>query len=138
MDLRLSADECEDAAAGFSTFRAPLPEHATEVTALMSDFYALSSTLGSLDDTIKDPRYRRNWPLIQGDLELVRYSLKYTIEDILDFFGRLDGGKATKAGYKRVWLELSRFFWDESQYSLGTRLAQYKTFLREISDLMRE
>jgi len=138
MDLRLSADECEDAAAGFSTFRAPLPEHATEVTALMSDFYALSSTLGSLSDLIRDPRYRQNLPRVQGDLGLVRYSLKYTIEDILDFFALLDGPNATQMGYKRVWMDMSRFFWNESQSSLGTRLAQYKTFLREISDLMKK
>lgn len=138
MALRTSADEAEDAAAGFSTFRTPLPEHSTEVTGLISDLYAISSSLSSLEDLSKDARYRRNWPRIHPDLELVRSSLKYTVEDIFDFFGRLDGVKSSPETYKHAWLSMGRFFWDESQYSLSTRFAKYKTFLRELGDLIKE
>ena len=138
MALRTSAGEAEDAAAGFSTFRAPLPEHATEITSLISDFYAISSSLTSLDDLSKDLRYRHGWSLIQSDLELVQASLKHTIEVVFDYFGRLDGGKASPEIYKHTWLSMHRLFWDESQYSLATRLAKYKTFLRELGDLVKK
>lgn len=138
MALRTSAEEVEDVAAGFSTFRTPLPEHATEVTGLISDLYAISSSLSSLEDLSKDARYRRGWSRIHADLELVRSSLKFTIEDIFDFFARLDGIKSPPEVYKRVWVSMGRFFWDESQYSLATRFAKYKTFLRELGDLVKE
>lgn len=138
MALRSSAEEAERAADGFSTFRAPLPQHKTEITSLISDFYAISSSLLSLDDLSKDPRYRRSWALVHPDVGLLRSSLKYTVEDIVDFFRRLDGGHATPDTYQRTWLSIERFFWDEAQYSLGTRLAKYKSFLRELVDAVRE
>lgn len=138
MALRSSADQAERAADGFSTFRAPLPEHATEITGLISDFYAISSSLSSLDDLSKDPRYRRSWALVHPDVELLRSSLKYTIDDILEFFNRLDGGHASSDTYQRTWLSIERFFWNEAQYSLGTRLAKYKGFLRDLVDSVRE
>lgn len=137
MALRMSAEQAERAADGFSTFRAPLPEHATEITGLISDLYAISSSLSSLDDLSKDPRYRRSWALVHPDVELLRSSLNYTIEDILDFFKRLNGGHVTHDTYQRTWLSIDRFFWNEAQYSLGTRLAKYKSFLRELADSVR-
>lgn len=138
MDLRIAADEAEDVAAGFTTFRAPLPQHATEVTGIISDYYAIIALLTSLDSLSRDVRHRRNWPRVQADLELVRASLKHTNEDILDFFARLDGADAPPERFNHVWLSMGRFFWDEAQYSLATRLAKYKTFLRELCDWMKE
>lgn len=138
MALRTSADNAEDVAAGFTTFRAPLPEHAAEVTSLIADLYSISSSLSGLEALYKDSQYQRNFSLIQSDLELVRTSLKYTLEDIVDFFRNLDGGKAGPAHYKRTWKTLNQFFWDESKYSLATRLAKYKAILRELTELAKE
>ncbi|GLI73218.1 hypothetical protein PoHVEF18_001432 [Penicillium ochrochloron] len=138
MALRLSAEQAERVAEGLTTFRAPLPEHTTEITSLISDFYALSSSLLSLDDLSKNPRYRRSWALVHEDVELLRSSLKYTIDDILEFFNRLDGGHTTPDTYQRTWLSIDRFFWNEAQYSLGTRLAKYKSFLRELADSVKD
>lgn len=137
MALRTSAENAEDVAAGFTTFRAPLPEHAAEVTSLIADLYAISASLSTLENLTKDPHNRRNVILIQSDLTRVRTSLKYTLEDIVDFFGSLDGGNASPVGYKRTWMTLNRFFWDESQYSLATRLAKYNTMLKELSELTK-
>ncbi|KAJ5644954.1 hypothetical protein N7507_010965 [Penicillium longicatenatum] len=137
MALRTSAEDAEDAAAGFTTFRAPLPEHAAEVTGLISDLYAISSSLTSLDAFSQNVQYRRNWPRVQSDVELVRSSLKYTFEDIHDYMHRLDNGRNTPENYKRVWVSMSRFFWDESQYALSTRLARYRIFLRELGEMVK-
>ncbi|KAJ6096205.1 hypothetical protein N7486_006951 [Penicillium sp. IBT 16267x] len=137
MALRTSAEDAEDAAAGFTTFRAPLPEHAAEVTGLISDLYAISSSLTSLDAFSQDVQYGRNWPRAQPDVELVTSSLKYTIEDIFDYCHRLDNGRTAPENYKRVWVSMCRFFWDESQYALSTRLARYRIFLRELGEMVK-
>jgi hypothetical protein len=138
MALRLSAVNAEEVAAGFTTFRDPLPEHAAEVTSLIADLYSISSLFASLDALYLDIRYRRNFSLIQPDLELVRISLKYTLEDIFGFFRSLDGGKSSPAHYKRTWKNIHEFFWNESHYSLATRLAKFRTMLRELTELARE
>ncbi|KAJ5793673.1 hypothetical protein N7457_000272 [Penicillium paradoxum] len=137
MALRKSAENAEDVAAAFTTFRTPLPEHAAEVTSLIADLYAISSSLATLEDLTKDPRYRRNVALIRSDLNILRASLNHTLEDILESFRSLDGGKASPVGYKRTWMTLNRFFYDESNYSLATRLTKYNIMLKELSDLTK-
>lgn len=138
MDLRVAADECEDVAVGFSMFREPLPQHAIEITQVISDYYAIISLLNTLDALSRDGRYRRNWPRVQADADLVRICLKYTNEDILDLFGNLDGADAPPERFNQVWAAMNRFFWDETQYSFATRLGKYKAFLREMGDMMKE
>lgn len=141
MALRTSATNAEDVAAGFMRFREPLPEHATEITGLIADLYGISTSLNALEELTRsgDFRYRRNVPLVRPDLELVRASLKYTLEDIVDFFGNIDPrSPATREIYKRTWFELSTFFRREINYSLATRLRKYKLFLRELEDFTAE
>lgn len=138
MALRWSAEQAARAADGFSVLRAPLPQHATEITSLISDFYGISASLLNLDELTKDVRYRRAWSLVQPDAEILRSSLGYTVQDALDFLNRLNGGQVTADTYRRTWQSIDQFFWKEAQYSLSTRLAKYKGFLREIIDLLKE
>lgn len=139
MALRTSADNAEDVAAGFRMFRDPLPEHATEITGLIADLYAISVSLKCLDDLTFNRAYRHSLPQVQPDLELVRSSLKYTLEDIVDFFGDLEVRRGSNRDvFKRTWTDLSTFFRSESKDSLSTRLAKYKAFLSELQDLLRE
>lgn len=138
MELRVAADECEDVAMGFSMFRGPLPQHAIEITEVISDYYAIISLLTTLDALARDSRYRRNWQRVQEDADLVRTCLKYTNEDILDLLGNLDGADAPSERFNLVWTAMKQFFWDETQYSFATRLGKYKAFLRELGDIMRE
>lgn len=139
MALRTSADNAEDVAAGFSMFRDPLPEHSTEITGLIADLYSISMSLKSLEELSKNRSYRRNYAAAHPDLELVRTSLKYTLEDIVDYFGELEEQPASsRATYKRTWILLCNHFRKESQDSLSTRLAMYKTFLNELGDFMRK
>ncbi|KAJ5888010.1 hypothetical protein N7495_008051 [Penicillium taxi] len=139
MDLRASVEQVEDVAAGFNTFRAPLPEYKTEITGLISDLYAISASLTSLDDLSKESSLRRNWPLIHSDLELVLSSLRYTIKDILVYFNNLNGRTAPEE-YRTAWVLMSRFFWDEARprQSLSARLATYKTVLRDLRDILQK
>lgn len=137
MDLRRIADEAEDVAVGLSTFRTPLPEYATDITATISDYYAIIASLTHLNDLSQDAQYRPDWPNVRADLELLRASLTYTDEDILDFFRCLDGANAPPERFRQVWVAMNQFFWDEAKYSLATRLAKYKTFLHELGDMMK-
>ncbi|KAK4862161.1 hypothetical protein LT330_003299 [Penicillium expansum] len=136
--LRASRQSAEDIAAGFYAFRDPLPEHVGEITSLMSELYAISSTLTTLDRLAEDPRNRRYFEMIKPDLNVVQASFTYTIEDIGDFFRDLDNYDASQAKYKRTWVAMSRFFWDQSNHNLAIRLAKYKTAFEEFTDLLRE
>ncbi|KOS46084.1 hypothetical protein ACN38_g3015 [Penicillium nordicum] len=136
--LRASRQSADDVATGFYAFRDPLPEHMGEITSLMSELYAISSSLSTLERLAEDPRNRRYFELIKPDLNVVQASFTYTIEDIGEIFRGLDGPDASSARYKRTWVIMSRFFWDQSNYTLATRLAKYKTIFKEFNDLVRE
>ncbi|KAI1838296.1 hypothetical protein DTO013E5_2535 [Penicillium roqueforti] len=136
--LRASRESADDVAAGFYTFRDPLPEHMSEISALLSELFAISSSLSALQHLAEDPRNRRYFEMIKPDLTVVQASFTYTIEDIGDIFRRLDGPDASPAMYKRTWAFMSRFFWDQSNYSLAARLAKYKTAFKEFYDLVRD
>ncbi|KAJ5957227.1 hypothetical protein N7501_011506 [Penicillium viridicatum] len=136
--LRASRQSADDVAAGFYAFRAPLPEHVGEITSLMSELYAISSSLTTLERLAEDPRNHRYFEMIKPDLYVVQASFTYTIEDIGEMFRGLDGPDASSARYKRTWVIMSRFFWDQSNYTLATRLAKYKTVFKEFNDLVRE
>ncbi|KAE8351735.1 hypothetical protein BDV28DRAFT_14638 [Aspergillus coremiiformis] len=136
MALRTSADNAEDVAAGIREFRGHLPGHEAEITSLMADLFALSSALKRLDDMTNDRRYQQHLAVVHPDLELVRTSLKITLEDIVDFFGDLEERGSTREVYRRTWMELCEFFREE-RGPLGTRLAMYKTYLHDLEDYMK-
>jgi hypothetical protein len=139
MALSVPAGTAEEVAAGFRRFRDPLPEHATEITGLIADLYTISSSLKTLEDLSTDRRYRLNIPFARPDLDLVSASLQYTLDDIVDFFGHLEGRRASSRDiHKRIWMFMGRFFMDESAESLSIRLAKYKVFLQELEDYIKE
>ncbi|KAJ5561763.1 hypothetical protein N7535_003776 [Penicillium sp. DV-2018c] len=128
--LRTTAKRTEDVAAGFTVFRKPLPGHAAEITAVVADLFAISACLIVLEGLT-----RRELTLIEPDLNLVQASLKYTLEDIVDYFQDIDPDDATPEDYMHTWMGVNKFFWDESRYSLATRLAKYNAMLRELRNL---
>ncbi|KAJ5103590.1 hypothetical protein N7532_004119 [Penicillium argentinense] len=136
MDLRKTASEAEDVAAGFRLFRFPLPEHEADITDLIVEFYGISSSMQKLYSLSHDPRYSRNWPLVERDAFLVQSSLKYTLSDIHDFFGRLDPDRSRADKFREVWRTIELFFWEESKSSLRIRLAKYRVFLIELADVL--
>jgi hypothetical protein len=140
MDLRLrdSAGFAEDVAAGLRQFREHLPEYGAEITDLIADLYAISATLTSLEGLTR--QFRHNFQRVKPDLALVRSSLQYTLDDILDAFGKLDDSTWARRpdAYRRIWLDLNSFLQDESSYSLNRRLRKYKMFLQEVQDHMQK
>lgn len=139
MDLHTTAEFAENIAAGFSQFRDPLPECTAAITSLISDLYAISATLTSLDELAVLRPYRHNLLVVKADLELVQSSLQYTLDKIFEAFGYLDAkGSVRRSSYKRTWVELCSFFEEEGGYPLSRRLRKYKMFLKELEDLMQK
>ncbi|KAL3464423.1 hypothetical protein BJX64DRAFT_96561 [Aspergillus heterothallicus] len=139
MALSVTAGIAEEVAAGFRRFREPLPEHATEITGLIGDLYQISSSLKTLEDLSVDRRYRLNLPFARPDLDLASASLQYTLDDIVDYFGHLEGRRASSRDiHKRIWVSMGRFIMDESAETLAIRLAKYKVFLNELEDYIKD
>ena len=91
MALRISANEAEDAAARLRIFRAPVPEQTAEISNMIAELFAISSLFNRLDDLVND--YQPNLVLIRTDLDLVQASLKYTLDDLMDFFGEAENAE---------------------------------------------
>ncbi|KAL2829663.1 hypothetical protein BDW59DRAFT_32425 [Aspergillus cavernicola] len=138
MALSVPAGVAEDVAAGFRRFRDPLPEHATVITGLVADLFTISSSLKTLDDLSQNRRYRNIFPLARSDIELVSASLQYTLDDIVDFFSHLDRRGSSRGAHKKTWSSMCVFFMEESDESLAIRLVKYKSFLRELEDLIKD
>ncbi|KAE8138675.1 hypothetical protein BDV38DRAFT_281972 [Aspergillus pseudotamarii] len=137
--LLTSADNVEDVAAGFRMLREPLPEHATEITILISDLYSISSSLRGYSTILGNGIHQQNIASAESDIELVRTSLKKTLDDIFDFFGDIDLRQGSdRDKYQRTWTVMCKYFYDKSQGSLANRLAIYKAFLGELANISNE
>lgn len=139
MSLVAEAEKAEDIAAGFSKFLSALPDQATEVTALISELYAISSALRDLDTTVQSREYGLNVPLIEKDLELVRLSLAYTLKDVFDKFGDVDTGPnlPTIGAYRQIWKDIWIHFKTERRGTLCERLENYRRFILELGYVMK-
>ncbi|OXV09983.1 hypothetical protein Egran_02258 [Elaphomyces granulatus] len=136
--IREIADDVEDVAAGFRGYREPLPEHAAEITSLIADLYGISAYLNSIDGAARSRQFPQNFLHIQDDLELLRSSLGYTLDDIVLHFRQLERhGHVTLNPYKRTWGDLHTFFFNESGHYLPLRLQKYKIFLKELENIMQ-
>ncbi|OKL62854.1 hypothetical protein UA08_01720 [Talaromyces atroroseus] len=126
----------EDVAVGLRPFRERLPEYSAEITNVIADLYAISATLTSLEGLAR--QFPRNYGhVIKPDLERTLASLRYTLNEIISSFGRIDG-RPTADNYRRVWHDLDSYFHEEDGYSLKRRLTKYKLFLQELQDVMQK
>ena len=118
------AETAQDIAAGLNEFLDAVPECSTEITALISECFAISSALRELSTAIGDYRYNRQFELIEEDVRTIRLSLDYTFEDVERCFGGL--GVST---YREVWRDIDHYFQTESGNTLVARLEHYRNFL---------
>ncbi len=128
------AEAAQDIAAGLNKFLGPVPNYSTEITALISECFAISSTLRKLSTAIGDSRYNSGYHEISEDLTITLQSLEYTFHDVKRLFGDL--GRADyisqSAAYRSVWQEITAHFMEESGNSLCRRLEFYRRFLLEL------
>ncbi len=125
------AEAAQDIAAGLNKFLGPVPKYSTEITALISECFAISSALRELSTAIGDSRYNSGYHEISEDLTITLQSLEYTFHDVKRLFGDL--GRADyisqSAAYRSVWQEITAHFMEESGNSLCRRLEFYRRFL---------
>lgn len=126
----------ENVAVGFGRFRSCLPEHGAEITNLISELYAMSATLTSIEGLSR--QFSRNYARIKPDLDMVLASLNYTLDDINTTFKKLDK-KPHLDNFRHAWHDLDAYFREESNsYTLKRRLTKYRMFLQELEDMMRK
>ncbi|QGA12965.1 hypothetical protein EYB26_000610 [Talaromyces marneffei] len=124
----------EDVAVGLRQFREQLPEHSAEITNVIAELYAISATLTSLEGLTR--QFPRNFGPVKADFERVLVSLRYTLNEIINSFGKLDRRRMAD-NYRQIWHDLIVYFHEESGYSLKRRLNKYKLFLHELQDVVQ-
>lgn len=129
--LVATAETAQDIAAGLDKFLTFLPDYATEITALISECFAISSALRELSTAIGDSRFNRSYQQISDDVRVALQSLEYTFNDVSRIFGGL--GRTVyvsqTAAYRTVWQEITEHFMSESGNSLCRRLEFYRRYL---------
>lgn len=140
MALIALAESAQDIATGFNRFLDPLPENSTEITALISECFAISSALRLLDTAKEDPRYYLDYEYIYNDVAVVRDTLDYTFTDVTRLFGGLDRPFhiSRRTAFRQVWQEIDDFFYQESHASLCRRLEDSRIYLTELGYLLMD
>ncbi|KAL9584924.1 MAG: hypothetical protein Q9212_001826 [Teloschistes hypoglaucus] len=138
MALIAAAESAQEVAVGFNKFLDPVPEISTEITALMSECYAISSELQKLHIAKEDQRYYHDYNYIYTDVLSVRQSLDSTFGDIIRLFGDLGrpGHISRRAAYHQVWREIDSHFYQESRFSLCKRLEYNRLFLKQLNFIL--
>ncbi|KAL8776802.1 MAG: hypothetical protein Q9194_002935 [Teloschistes cf. exilis] len=140
MALIAVAESAREVAVGFNKFLDPVPEISTEITALMSECYAISSELQKLDNAKEDQRYYHDYNYIYTDVLCVRQSLECTFDDIIRLFGALGrpGHISRRAAYHQVWREIDSHFYQESGFPLCKRLEYNRLFLKQLNSILND
>ncbi|KAL8818447.1 MAG: hypothetical protein Q9223_002923 [Gallowayella weberi] len=135
MALIGAAEDAQDIAAGFNKFLDPVPEFSAEITALISECYAISSALRELNTAKDDPRYYRDFEYIRNNVDIAQESLNYTFHDVRRLFGGLGRTSAIsrRTLFYQVWREIDDFFYHESNISLCKRLEYKRLYLVELT-----
>ena len=139
MTLIVDAETAEDIADAFSKFKAPVPDHAPDITASISELYAIGSTLREIDAALNSAEHGRNILLIEKDLDLVCSLLRHTIDDIFRILGDIgSGSRVLNDGmYRQTWKDIALFFTRNGQMTLRTRLEKYRRFMIELVDIVK-
>src|SRR5271154_4667153 len=108
MTLLAEAEKAEDIGLAIGKFKVPLDDQAAQVTALISELYAIGTSLRNINTAIYFPDYALELAEIEEDLTLVRTSLTYTICDILRILGDLNNGEPDPVprAYRQTWNQL--------------------------------
>jgi hypothetical protein len=139
MTLTAEAEKAEDIGDAFSKFKVAVDDQAAEVTALVSELYAVGSALRAIDDASQSPDYGLNLRIIEDDLDLVRDSLTYVLDDVFRILGKIGNGDRvlTMAAYRQTWKDITYHF----QRRVGGRVCSvietYRRFLLALCNKLR-
>lgn len=141
MSFQELAHGTENVVNKLSRFVSHVPEHAAVITSTMSELYAISASLRSLESSHNVPALRPNFNRIIDDVELiVRASLRHTVRDILGSLEQMSGGGRVapdQATYRATWMTLWSFFHQQAGFTLVLRLKYYRAMLEEMAAIVR-
>ncbi|KAL1957919.1 hypothetical protein VTO42DRAFT_5311 [Malbranchea cinnamomea] len=142
MSFQELAHATDEVATGLTQFVSQVPEHAADITSAVSELFAISTALRSLESSHSVPALRPNFNRIIDDVELiVRGSLRHTLRDILSSLQQMNGGRRIvpdqAAAYRATWVTLWSFFYHQAGYSLVLRLKYYRSMLEEMAAIVR-
>jgi hypothetical protein len=139
MTLIVDAENAEDIADALSKFRTAVPDHAPDITASISELYAIGSTLRDIDTALGSAEYSRNFRLIEDDLDLFCSSLHNTVEDVFRILGDIgNGSRLLNDGmYRQTWKDIALFFRQNGRISLRMRLETYRRFISELANIVK-
>jgi hypothetical protein len=136
--LGAHAETAQELAAALIEFKPHVQEAAREITALVSEFYAISASLQELKSVCSDPRSASENNLIAEDKYVLLRSLEHTFKD-LDRFIKLKDRPAVRTRrevHKDIWAQIDTYFRNESGNQLLTRMGYYKQFTDELVDVV--
>ena len=136
--LAANSETAQDIAAAFMKFQDPVYEYATEITALISELFAISSALLELKTAHNDPRHYRRRGRIDNEQRTVLLSLEYTFKDVQRLFGGLvrPTYNSRREAYQAVWQDIDDHFLDEGGVTLVQRFEYYRMFLMDITAII--
>jgi hypothetical protein len=139
MALTAEAERAEDIGDAFSKFKVAVDDQAAEVTALVSELYAVGSALRAIDATLQSPEYGLNFRIIEDDLDLVRASLTYTLDDVFRILGKIGNGDRilTPPAYRQTWKDITYHFQRRAGRRLCSVLETYRLFLLALCNKLR-
>jgi hypothetical protein len=139
MTLIAEAETAEDIGDAFGKFRVAVEDQAAEVSALVSELYAVGSALREIDSASHSPDYGHNLRNVQDDLDLVRASLTHTLDDVFRILGKIGNGDRllTPAAYRQTWRDITYHFQREGGGRLSLRLETYRLFLLALCNKLR-
>ncbi|MCJ1385640.1 hypothetical protein MMC17_008763 [Xylographa soralifera] len=137
--LTATSETAQDIAAAFTKFKDPLFEHATEITALIAELWAITSALLELNTAQNDPLHYRRRGRIENEQHTALLSLEYTFKDIQRLFGGLARPiyNSVRETYQAVWENIHDHFLDEGGITLVRRLEYYRMFLIDITAIIQ-
>jgi hypothetical protein len=139
MTLIAEAETAEDIGDAFGKFKVHVDDQAAEVTAIVSELYAVGSALREIDAASHSPDYGHHFRNVQDDLDLVRASLKYTLDDVFQILGKIGNGDRllTASAYRQTWKDITYHFQREAGGRLSSRLETYHLFLLALCNKLR-
>jgi len=126
------AESTEEVASGLHNFRDVLPRHATQITASLSELFAISSALRGVDQAQNNRDYAPSFYRIKEDVGILIPSLERTLTDVMDMFAR-----SSHRPFHTVWEDLRYHMEQEEGLGLHERLSCYRNFLQAQLEIVR-
>lgn len=125
------AKAAEEVASGLHVFLEEVPQWATDISATISELFAVSSAFRTLDNADDSTQYGRGFYRIRDDLDTVICSLELTLQTTKVLFRKSRDGR-----FRQAWEDLHISMRREGP-SLCSRLELYRMVLLDLFEVLR-